>query len=266
MNTVKAPSGITIPFPVDVPFAMRPNLHMLNPGEKIILNDNLFDDYIAEKKKYYGPAYGDNPNLNLLKLAVKKLKDFDPSFFIDENKDGLVYNLTMSIQDDWVLFAPNKKGILSAQILSVHMPSGWDPKEKANMTFAEIHEPVADNTLIMKAADHIAKTISAKGPYVRHVWAISNTGELSRRPDLVPERKDNNLDELWFRCERQITIPVDGVASLFLIRVYVTPLKEIFKNLDNKKKIIESINSMSDAVLEYKNYWKLKDYLNQHDV
>ena len=266
MNTVKTSNDITIPFPVDVPFAMRPNLRIVNPDEKIILKDKLFDDYIAVKKKYYSPVYGDNPKLDLLKSAVKKLKEYDSSFFIDENKDGLVYNLTMSIQDDWVLFAPNKNGVLSTQILSVHMPSGWDPKEKANMTFSEIHEPVADNSLIMKAAEHIAKTIASKGPYVRHVWAISNTGELSRRPDLVPDRKDNDINELWFRCERQVTIPVDGLASLFLIRVYVVPLKEIFKNLDNKKKIIESINSMSDAVLEYKNYWKLKDYLNQHGV
>jgi hypothetical protein len=172
----------------------------------------------------------------------------------------------MSLQEDWVLFAPNKQGKLSAQILSVHLPSGWYPQEKAGMTFAEIHDPIADNELIMKAADHIAAAICNKGPFVRHVWTISNTGNLSRRPDLIPERVDNDIDQMWFRCERQTTIPVDGRASLFLIRVYVIPLKEIFEDDFRTKMVVDSINSMSDAVIEYKGYGKLRDFLNQHAV
>lgn len=266
MNTVKLSSGIEIPFPVETPFAMRPNMRPWQKGEKIVIRDHQFDDYIEEKKRYYGPVYGDNPQIDLLKRAVKALQNYDPSFLFDIEEDGPVYNLTMSLQEDWVLFAPNKSGQLSAQILSVHLPSGWNPGEKAGMTFAEIHEPIADNTLIMKAADHIAKTISAKGPFVRHVWAISNTGTLSRRPDLVPERVDDDIDQMWYRCERQTTIPVDGEACLFLIRVFVAPLKEIFQDQEKKKAIIDSINSMTDAVIAYKGYKRLRDFLNRHDV
>jgi len=266
MNTVTLDNGITIPFPVETPFAMRPNMRLWQAGEPITIADHQFRDYIDEKKRYYGPAYGDRPDLALLKSAVRSLKSFDPRVCIDEEQDGLVYDLTMGLQEDWVLFAPNRSGELSAQILSVHLPSGWDPREKAGMTFAEIHLPVADNELIMKAADHIAKTISAKGPYIRHVWAISNTGSLSRRPDLVPERADDDLDQLWFRCERQTTIPVDGRASLFLIRVYVAPLREIFRDDANRIKIIDSINSMSDAVIDYKGYRRLRQFLNRPGV
>lgn len=266
MITIKAADGRIIPFPVETPFAMRPNMKAWTSGDPIVMRDRLFSDYIEEKKKYYSPVYGDNPSIQLLQSAVSALKKYDPSFIIDANRDGLVYHLTMNMQEDWVLFAPNKNGKLSAQILSVHLPSGWNPKEKANMTFAEIHEPVADNSLIMKASDHIASTICNKGPYIRHVWAISNTGSLSRRPDLVPEREDNNLDQLWFRCERQVTIPVEGRASLFLIRVYVLPLREVFQDLEKKKVIIDSINSMSDTVIDYKGYKKLKEFLNRHDV
>lgn len=263
MNTEINYNGILVPFPVEVPFAMRPNMRPLAQGESVLRIDNSFDDYIKEKKKYYGPAYGDNPDIGLLRQAIRKLKDLDPRCPTDPDADGPAYNLTMALQEDWVLFAPNRQGTLSAQILSVHLPSGWFPQEKAGMNFAEIHDPIADNILIMKAADHIASTICNKGPYVRHVWAISNTGNLSRRPDLVPERIDNNLDQMWYRCERQTTIPVDGRASLFLIRVYVMPLKEVFKDSEKKQAIIDSINSMSDAVIDYKGYWKLKDFLNQ---
>jgi hypothetical protein len=118
----------------------------------------------------------------------------------------------------------------------------------------------------MKAADHIASTICNKGPYLRHVWAISNTGNLSRRPDLVPERVDNNIDQMWYRCERQTTIPIAGQASLFLIRVYVVPLREVFIDPSRREAIVGSINSMSDAVIDYKGYRRLKEFLNQRSV
>ena len=266
MNIVRAANGIEVPFPVEIPFAMRPNMRPWQAGERIVIQDHLFDSYIEEKKRYYGIAYGNNPQLDLLKRAVKSLQSYDPHFDFNVDEDGPAYNLTMSLQEDWVLFAPNKQGKLSAQILSVHLPSGWYPQEKAGMTFAEIHDPIADNDLIMKAADHIASAICNKGPFIRHVWAISNTGNLSRRPDLIPERVDNDIDQMWFRCERQTTIPVGGQASLFLIRVYVIPLKEIFEDDFRTKMVVDSINSMSDAVIEYKGYGKLRDFLNQHAV
>jgi hypothetical protein len=257
---------VDLPFPVETPFAMRPNMRPWQDREPIIIRDHRFDEYIAEKKKYYDPVYGDNPDLSLLKQAIKCLQNYDSSFMFDIESDDPVYRLTMSMQEDWVLFAPDRKDRLSAQMLSVHLPSGWNPREKANMTFAEIHEPIADNDLIMRAADHIAKTITAKGPYVRHVWAISNTGSLSRRPDLIPERTDNDLNQMWYRCERQTTIPVNSLAALFLIRVFVAPLKDIFQDPAKKKAIISSVNSMSDAVIAYKGYEKLRDYLNRPDV
>lgn len=266
MNTLKVADGRELPFPVETPFAMRPNMKHMALGESVIVRDHLFKEYIEEKKKYYGPVYGDNVSVDLVREAVKVLKSYDSSVTLDENQDGLVYDLTMSLQEDWVLFSPNKSGKLSAQVLSVHLPSGWDPREKVNMTFAEIHEPVADNNLIMKAADHIANTICQKGPFIRHVWAVSNTGGLSRRPDLVPVRSEVDLDHLWFRCERQVTIPVNNQASLFLIRVFVVPLREVFDQEDKKKAIVDSINSMSDAVIDYKGYGKLKEFLSRHDV
>lgn len=266
MNSEINYNGITVPFPVETPFAMRPNMRPLVAGEQILRIDKFFNSYIEAKKKYYDPAYGDNPDINLLRQAIKKLRELDPRCPTNPDADGPVYNLTMDLQEDWVLFAPNKQDKLSAQILSVHLPSGWYPQEKAGMTFAEIHDPIADNTLIMKAADHIAATICNKGPYIRHVWAISNTENLSRRPDLVPERIDNDLNQMWYRCERQTTIPIDGQASLFLIRVYVVPLREIFKDDIKKKAITDSINSMSDAIIDYKGYWHLREFLNRHDV
>lgn len=266
MNTEIVYKGISIPFPVESPFAMRPNMRMLGPEEKILTTDISFKSYIDQKKKLYNPCYGDNADINLIRSAISSLKKYDSSFYINENIDGPVYNLTMSIQEDWVLFSPNKSGKLSAQVLSVHFPSGWDPKEKVNMTFSEIHEPVADNNLIMKASEHISNIICNKGPYVRHVWTISDSDDLSRHPKLIFKKEIENIDQLWYRCERQVTVPLAEEACLFLIRVYLVPLIEVFKDNTKKKCLIDSINSMSHAALEYKNLLRVKDLINRHDV
>lgn len=258
-------NGISIPFPVEVPFAMRPHMRILSTDEKILSTDHLFEDYIAQKKLSYNPVYGDNVNRSLIDSAIDALKKYDSSFFL-EDADGPVYNMTMKLQEDFVVFAPNRQGSLSAQILSVCFPSGWDPKKKANMTFSEIHEPLADADLIKKNAEHIAKIICTKGPFVRHVWSLSNTDTLGRHPDNIKPWTNETLDQMWYRCERQVTIPIKGNAALFLIRMYVHPLKEVFKDSVKRKAITDSVNSMSDAVIAYKGFEYLKRYFNQHAV
>lgn len=264
MNTEINYNGIFIPFPVEVPFAMRPNLRAWQQNESILTTDKLFADYIQQKKILYNIAYGDNPDVSLLRSAIKILRGYDSSFSLNENLDGPAYNLTMSLQEDWVLFAPNKKEQLSAQILSVLFPSGWDPREKAGKTFLEIHEPVPDFDLVNKASEYIAKTITTKGPFIRHVWTISDSEVLSRKPGTVKEKEIDRIDQLWYRCERQITVPIDSRACLFLIRLYVMPLADVFKDTEKKKKIKDSINSMSDNTLEYKNLIRIKNLINQH--
>ena len=254
-----------IPFPVEIPFAMRPHMRQLIAGEKILTTDYLFEDYIEQKKSLYDPVYGDNVSRKLIDSAVETLKKYDNSFSLSDS-DGPVYKMTMALQEDFVVFAPNKQGNLSAQILSVCFPSGWDPRKKVNMTFSEIHEPLADADLIKKNAAHIAKMICAKGPFVRHVWSLSNSGTLGRHPDTIKPWTDETVDQMWYRCERQVTIPIDGNAALFLIRMYVQPLKEVFEDSVKRKAITGSVNSMSDTVIAYKGFGYLKSYFNQHVV
>jgi hypothetical protein len=263
MSPIIRSDGCVVPFPVEVPFAMRPNMRLLQEGEPIVLKDSEFETYIEEKRRYYAPVLGSNPDLVLLHRAIAALQTADPLFTFSADSGDLIRKLTMSLQEDWVLLSPNQEGRLSAQILSVHFPSGWDPREKAGMTFSELHEPVADNSLIMRAAGQIAATIATKGPFVRHVWSLSNTGALNLRPDLAPKTESDDIEQMWYRCERQTTIPVDGGAALFLIRVYVAPVKEVFQSPEHKKVLIESILSMTDAVARYKGIGRLRERLRE---
>lgn len=254
----------SIPFPVETPFYMRPHMRMWDGIEPILIKDQEYDRYIKEKEKHYGPYYGDNVNGQLIKSALSALKKYTEIPINISESDGVVYSLTMNIQEDFVVLAPDLKGNLSAQILSVHLPSGWDPKEKANLTFSQIHEPLADADMIKKSSEHISKMICTKGPFIRHVWTISNSDQLSRRPDLTWPWSDEKLEQMYYRCERQTTIPINDHSSLFLIRVFVCPLIDVFVDQEKKDRIIDSVFSMSDSVLEYKNLKYVKEYFSLH--
>ena len=141
---------------------------------------------------------------------------------------------------------------------SVCFPSGWDPLEKVNKSFAEVHEPVADNKTIMAAADHIAKMITEKGPFVRSVWSIANLPDLNRHPAVKKPWTNEGLESMWYRAERQVTVPL-GNAAIFFIRTYVTPLLSV-----DIKRIRESINSMTDEILEYKSLHHVAKVLNEN--
>ena len=56
---------------------------------------------------------------------------------------------------------------------------------------------------------------------------------------------------------KKITLPIDKNTSLFLIKVEVFPLRDVWD-----PKILDSINSMSESVLNYKGLVEIKDLLN----
>lgn len=248
-----------LPFNIEVPYAMRPNLRPRKDHEPLLTQDHDFDRYQQEKLLHYGPVYGDSATVDLVMAAARALQDLDSSAPSITN-DAPVWQLTRSLQEDFVIWAPNKQGQLSAQVLSVCFPSGWDPQEKVNRTFLEIHQPVPDFETVNRASEHISRMITTQGPFVRSVWTIANSGELNRRPDRCRPWTTEGLDSMWYRAERQVTIPIEGRAALFLIRVYMVPLVEIFQDPDRRQRILDSIASMTGSVLSYKNLDYVKEY------
>ena len=203
-----------MPFEIDVPYRMRPNMRPLTENEPITYQDKDYDVYISKKKKILAQAYGNNWNPYLYKKVLEYLQ-------CDTMKDAI-----LKYQEDFVVWAPDMKGQLSVQMASVCFPSGWDPVSKVNKSFAEIHEPVADNEMIMKAADTIATMITQKGPFVRSVWTIANSPDLNRHPSVKKPWTNERLEDMWYRTERQVTVPL-GDAAIFFIRTYTVPLLSV---------------------------------------
>ena len=232
-----------VPFEIEVPYTMKPGMRALGECEPITYQDSLRPFYLSEKQRLCSVIFGENASKTIQQKALNYLQCHT------------FREATVKYQEDFVVWAPNIKGDLSAQVISVCFPSGWAPEEKINKTFTEIHEPVADNQMLQQAAPHIAKMLIQKGPFIRHVWTVTNSEKLSRHPKISQPWSNETVNQMYYRVERQTTLPL-GDMALFFIRVYVVPLLTVDVN-----RIKESIFTMSDAVLQYKNLNYVKEVL-----
>ena len=71
------------------------------------------------------------------------------------------------------------------------------------------------------------------------------------------------INDLYFRTETQTTVGVGGDICLFFVKVDMHPLQQVWDDAVKRQMIVESINSMSDAVLTYKNLNLIKEIINK---
>jgi hypothetical protein len=149
------------------------------------------------------------------------------------------------------------------QAFFVAFPSGWDPLSKFMMPLAAIHQPVADGDELRRASPKIAEVMaSGNGPWSRTVWTLTANPELSNHPSYA-KVEPLLVDGLFFRYEVQTFDTITpGVTSVFLIRTVVVPFLEIADTPQKVTRVKNSINSMSEAILDYKNLHGVKALLN----
>jgi len=94
----------------------------------------------------------------------------------------------------------------------------------------------------------------------RYVWGISSLGSLSQHPGYKrPEPK--RVEDLYFRTETQTTIGLSAGVTLFFVKVDMHPLGNVWQDVEKRKLLIESVSSMTDAVLQYKHMVEIKSIL-----
>lgn len=277
--------GPEVPFPIEVPVRIRPDLAKMG-SEPLLTTDSLWPAYFSEKRQrtplwiapphHHLRSHPGNPPHNGAERCDNALDDYVPLIARQINQRvphgpvgadlslpwlGLgpqyrfahfFFGLAMSLQEDLVLMTPNSTGELIARAMSVCFPSGWAPGDKLGRSFSEIHEPVADSEDIVRAALALSHAMSTKGPFLRYVWTIAAGGDLARPPGSASLLQARSLADCWFRCERQVTLPLEGRGSLFLIRVYVRPLTEMLQAPGRREQILAALDSMTDAVRRYK--------------
>ena len=269
------------PFPVHVESSPRPDLIKLGAAP-VLMEDQAWSDWVGQKLAGLGRrtaplVAGGVPQAMLSRWAdwvAQALWQRVPNGPISadgafpwlgglkpKNPHEFFQALTLSLQEDFALMVPDDQGGLSAQVLSISFPSGWNPADKLGLSLLDIHQPVADNAALQRGTPAMAQAMVNKGPFIRHVWTLAGNGGLARAPHEDTLANTHHLDDLWFRCERQLTIPLSGNASLFLIRVFVSPYLDIVNTPERRQRIIHALRAMSPATIRYKNISRAVDLI-----
>ena len=166
-------------------------------------------------------------------------------------------DMGLEIPDDIIIM---HKGKVEAAFVA--MASSWNPGEVAGMTLEEVHQPVADNEMLLRASNGIWRSMTSGKSFHRHVWGISPLKQLSNHPSYIRPTY-NDLNDLYFRVEHERTFTVDKDTAAFFIDVEVMPLPTVFHLKKEYKDLIkDSINSMTENILEYKNLEQVKRMIN----
>ena len=159
--------------------------------------------------------------------------------------------------------------------LAVCLPSHWAPEEKIGRSFAEVHAPVADNALLVKAGDALIKLVSAGERWERFVWTVTAHAHLRAHPHAHPqllatERWPPGCDAgrvaslAHWRTEHQTFIPLKALQqAIFTIHVEQQPLATALHTPGRAAALHAALASMSDAVLAYRGLASVREPLLQ---
>jgi len=144
--------------------------------------------------------------------------------------------------------------------LAVCLPSHWSPEEKIGRGFAEIHAPVADNSVLIAAGAHLMRLVTAPDRWERFVWTVTPHALLDghpRRnarahwPDGATPAEIARL--AFWRTERQTFIPMpERRQAVFTIHVEVEPLTVAIDTTARAARLRDALASMSQSVLAYR--------------
>ena len=139
--------------------------------------------------------------------------------------------------------------------LAVALPSHWAPELKVGRHFAEVHAQVADNTLLVGAADSLTRLVCGDQRWERFVWTLTDHPRLHAHPArTAPERWANTpVQNAWFRSEHQTFIPLPALQqAVFTIHVQVQPLVDVIDSAARAQALHDAVRTMSPQVLAYR--------------
>ena len=245
-----------MPWPVEAPFRMRPNLEKLDvQTPALLLRDELADVYLRERSKVLA-THSERAVVGQADAAV--LARIRALATTGESEGAAAGANTL--QEDFVILKQEAE-TLRTEYLSVCFPSRWDPREKLGLDFSAIHAPVADNQLLQAAGPNLMTLAFMKQPMLRHVWLISPSASLDQHPDKneawwAEALADPSplLPRLYFRVERQTTWPLlQFQRAAFFIRVMMCQLLDVLSvGAGRAAALATTLRSMTPAVVAYR--------------
>jgi hypothetical protein len=172
--------------------------------------------------------------------------------------------LSLAFEEDFAIVDASGTGPATLPWLAVALPSHWAPREKCGRAFTEVHAPVADNTLLLQAAQGLMRLVTGAERWERFVWNVTSHPRLHALPAHVdPARWHGRFDptQAWWRTERQTFIPLPSLnQAVFTIGVQVRPLLGALQPAQAAQ-LHEAVASMSQAVLAYRSLHEVREPL-----
>ena len=245
-----------MPWPVEAPFRMRPNLEKLDvQTPALLLRDELADVYLRERSKVLA-THSERAVVGQADAAVlARIR----ALATTGESEGAAAGAS-ALQEDFVILKQEAE-TLRTEYLSVCFPSRWDPREKLGLDFSAIHAPVADNQLLQAAGPNLMTLAFMKQPMLRHVWLISPSASLDQHPDKneawwAEALADASplLPRLHFRVERQTTWPLQQFQrAVFFIRVMMCQLLDVLSvGAGRAAELSATLRSMTPAIVAYR--------------
>lgn len=241
------------------PFRMRPGLarlpagaahiSLLRPGSALALEkQKVFE---AGQSRHVQPGFDASPAME--SIAARALNDCAASQF--ESKKAL----EMQFHEDFAVL-DGDTGMLPW--LCVCTPSHWAPEDKLGLHFNAVHRPVADNAALLASSRQLVQMVTAGNCWERFVWTISPSARYDQHPRRHPRAEwpathdaAQFAAQCFLRAERQTFFPVGGGTrqAVFTIRVMLESLLLAVNTPAKAQRLHDSLASMSEAVLAYKN-------------
>ncbi|MDE2082191.1 MAG: DUF3445 domain-containing protein [Burkholderiales bacterium] len=143
--------------------------------------------------------------------------------------------------------------------LAVALPSHWAPEDKVGRHFTEVHGPVADNALLLRATQGLMRLVAGPERWERFVWTVTDHPRLHAHPvheapgRWRPRWQDTPVASAWWRTEHQTFIPLAARGQAwFTIHVELLPLAQAVATPGRAAALHDALASMSPAVLAYR--------------
>jgi hypothetical protein len=256
---------------IKVPFTMEPYMFKFegNPISRITHKSLIHK--IKENELGTAISFGEIPSDILFKI-LKKINTYQKKWDIYQkfkleieglnneilSSKMIISLLSLQIEEDIGIIHDGK--LIAGYFAS---PTNWNPLEKKDLSLVDIHKPVADNKKLLRAMKSMPLAICGNHMFCRHIWTIAPTDNMSMHPKYKDKwKKPEKINDLFLRVETQTTVPIiKNSTALFLIKINIIPLIEVFKT--HRNLITNSINSMSEDILTYKNLHDIKTIINQ---
>lgn len=226
----------------------------------------------ADISKYTGPAFAVDPDPVYISEKRNELTQWrtdscgseadasesihQAAKFIGAAEVNTIESIALRLEEDISIL---QKGVVKA--ICFCFPSGFIPARTIGLDFFQVHAPVADGDKLRAAGPKVSELISKEGAmFRRFVWGISSLGRLSQHPG-YPRPAASRIDDLYFRTETQTTVGLAEEVAVFFVKVEMHPLALVWDDVEKRKILVESVCSMSENVLAYKNMEGIKSIL-----